>query len=516
MDKKFLNKIVNQIMRETEMVYPTSDELGYVNFPFSRIYGSHDSLIKKNWTILETLGFFSALPSSPFKQHLEEIYSLNSWGDPYNEQLNYLWDKYTEVFIDKLKRGINIVDTPDNDIPQRWVGQLDESFKKGNTISFLIKVVDQLINETEIVNVGGQRVSRSPWSNVSHLGSAFWDRLRRHCRSVYGLNTDELLWVEDYYRERLDSKLRNNLSESKVFEVKDNKFLQKVLKYLIDNTKVGRYEKLPDIDFHYDGYIIVPIGNGFRFDVYNETRQANGDFTVEWWGEMKDVYSLKNEEVIPLLDEYNDYLWELVNKISSKEDINESYKKRSWQNDSFINKVSDDIMRETKKSNEFPHLFMFPFINKPIVVQNIRNISFYVSYFVDHCVQVYGIDWDSEIDSVWYKYIDKFKEKYKIVDSINESKVSDNKFLNKLLDHIKSETKFKKRSKFMHSSERTIYAGNYVRLPFFPEDWYRGLHDLYITDFIRWIHTTLGINDPTEIEYLWKRYLEWVNKKCNE
>ena len=58
MDKKFLNKIVNQIMRETEMVYPTINELGYVNFPFSRMYGSHDTLIKKNWTILETLGFF--------------------------------------------------------------------------------------------------------------------------------------------------------------------------------------------------------------------------------------------------------------------------------------------------------------------------------------------------------------------------------------------------------------------------------------------------------------------------
>ncbi len=117
MNKRFLDKIVNQIIRETQMVYPTINELGYVNFPFSRIYGSHDTLIKKNWTIEEMGGFFSAIPSSPFKQHLEEIYSLNHWGDPYNEQLNYLWDKYVEVFMNKLKRGINIVDTPDNDIP---------------------------------------------------------------------------------------------------------------------------------------------------------------------------------------------------------------------------------------------------------------------------------------------------------------------------------------------------------------------------------------------------------------
>ena len=34
-------------MRETEMVYPTINELGYVNFPFSRMYGSHDTLIKR-------------------------------------------------------------------------------------------------------------------------------------------------------------------------------------------------------------------------------------------------------------------------------------------------------------------------------------------------------------------------------------------------------------------------------------------------------------------------------------
>ena len=104
MNKRFLDKIVDQIMRETEMVFPTIDELGYVNFPFSRIYHTHDTLIKKNWTIKEMGGFFSAIPSFPFKQHLEEIYSLNTWGDPYNEQLNYLWDRYVEKFMNKLKK----------------------------------------------------------------------------------------------------------------------------------------------------------------------------------------------------------------------------------------------------------------------------------------------------------------------------------------------------------------------------------------------------------------------------
>jgi hypothetical protein len=431
MNKKFLDKVVNQIMRETEMVFPTSDELGYINFPFSKLYYNHDNLIKKNWTIEELDGYFSGTPSFLFERHLEEIYGIHKW-DSYDE-FHYLWDAYVEVFMNKLKSGINIVDSPDYNIPQRIVGdppetpQLDESFKKEDGISFLIKVVDQLIGETEIEMLGGLKTARSTWSNISHLGSAFWDRLRKHCRSVYGLNTDELLWVEDNYRERLDSKLRNNLSESKEINLKDSKFLQKVLKYLIDNTKMGRHKKLPEIPFfHYDGYIIVPIGSGFRFDIYNKTRQPNGDFIGEWWGEMKEVYSLKDEEVSFLLDEYNNFFWKMVEKINSEEDIK---------------------------------------------------------------------------------------------GEINESKMSDKDFLDKLLDHIKSETKFKEKSKFMHSSGRTIYAGNYVQLPFFPEDWYRGVRvsgGWELKDFTHWVHTTLGVNDPTEIEYLWKRYSEWVNKKCNE
>ncbi len=137
--------------------------------------------------------------------------------------------------------------------------------------------MDQLITETEI---RGNR-AWGTWALNNHLSPSFWQFLLYHCRDVYGLTKDEIDWVQDYYKERLDSKLRNNLSESKVFEVKDNKFLQKVLNYLIDNTKVGRYEKLPDIDFHYEGYIIVPIGNGFRFDIYNKTRQPDGDLTAE-------------------------------------------------------------------------------------------------------------------------------------------------------------------------------------------------------------------------------------------
>ena len=59
---------------------------------------------------------------------------------------------------------------------------------------------------------------------------------------------------------------------------------------------------------------------------------------------MKEIYSLKNEEVIPLLDEYKDYLWGLVNKISSKEDINES----KSLNSNFLNKLLDHIKSETK------------------------------------------------------------------------------------------------------------------------------------------------------------------------
>ena len=102
MDKKFLDKVVYQIMRETEMVYPTSDELGYVNFGFSKIYSSHDSLIKKNWTIGELGQYFSLTPSRSFIRHLKEVYGITQ-KDLYNyesdSEVFYLWNKYIELRV---------------------------------------------------------------------------------------------------------------------------------------------------------------------------------------------------------------------------------------------------------------------------------------------------------------------------------------------------------------------------------------------------------------------------------
>ena len=303
------------------------------------------------------------------------------------------------------------------------------------------------------------------------------------------------------------------------------------------------------------------IGSGFRFDIYNKTRQPNGNFTNEWWGEMKDVYSLKNEEVIPLLDEYNTYLWELVDKINSKEEINESTNNKKIFN-KVLNLLGDPPYIYTLKSmgfskNEIEEIISLKYgknvrlrigdtdldgnysvyvrqsVREPLYVETLTNNDQTINWekwewYEDGSLRRYqnsgderrfktknGITvYDEHIEDYYPEELeDDFYVNQPNEFLINES-VNSN-FLNKLLDHIKSETKFEPRTKFIHNSERTIYAGNYVQLPFFPEDWYRELDDMYVTDFMDWIKT-LGIHDTKEIGYLWNRYVEWVNKKCNE
>jgi hypothetical protein len=141
----------------------------------------------------------------------------------------------------------------------------------------------------------------------------------------------------------------------------NNKFVNKLLDYLKDNTEIERYEKLPDINSVYDGYIIAPIGNGFRWDYYNRSLQEDGDFVNEFWIDMKEIYSLKDEEVMYVMGEYQDFIWDLLDKQQSninetntdKETINESWYYQYVLDHKFLNKVLEQFILETELPEEF-------------------------------------------------------------------------------------------------------------------------------------------------------------------
>jgi hypothetical protein len=77
MDKKFLNKVIDQIVRETRMDYG----MGEIQFPFS------------------TSPSFSLSLSFLFTKHCEDVYGLN------DDEIEYVWDNYREIVKDKIKNN---------------------------------------------------------------------------------------------------------------------------------------------------------------------------------------------------------------------------------------------------------------------------------------------------------------------------------------------------------------------------------------------------------------------------
>ena len=83
MDKKFLNKVTEQIISETRIDYNELSPTLYTPFPYPPLIIS-----------------FSTFPPrflfSSFTKHCVEVYGLNK------EETGYVWDKYILLIKDKL------------------------------------------------------------------------------------------------------------------------------------------------------------------------------------------------------------------------------------------------------------------------------------------------------------------------------------------------------------------------------------------------------------------------------
>ena len=313
MDYKFLNKVVDQIVNETEV--------DHVNKKVKLHFTS-------NYTYLDIVDAY-IFPYPPFEEHLEDVYGLKNMSER-----KYVQNNYEDI--------INNMLTPKNDINEST--DMDKKF--------LNKVVDQIVSETEISKRKSQSLVLTPFSQrvfSSHEFSqgkdlnsrysdvkALYHYFSIHCQDIYGLDSSEISYAFQKYRNIIMLKINgviesrskeklNTITESGEITLNDNKFLQIVLNYLKEDTKV-----VIEPSKEYDGYIIAPIGYGFRFDFYGKSLQENGDFANEWWKEMKEMYSLRDKEVLFLIGTYQDFLWETLEKISSGEylkgEVNESEK----------------------------------------------------------------------------------------------------------------------------------------------------------------------------------------------
>tara|TARA_B110000503_G_C6814443_1_gene276334 strand:+ start:40 stop:303 length:264 start_codon:yes stop_codon:yes gene_type:complete len=85
MDKKFLHKVLDQIVSETTIDY----EKGEIQIPFSDI-----SIDIPHSLLLHHLDFHPFL--FLFSDHCKNVYGLNK------EETEYVWEEYKHIIIDKL------------------------------------------------------------------------------------------------------------------------------------------------------------------------------------------------------------------------------------------------------------------------------------------------------------------------------------------------------------------------------------------------------------------------------
>ena len=92
MNKEYLNKVVDQIISETEIDY----DRGVIksHFLISLISASFLSFS----FVLSLLPNYLLFPSS-FSNHCRDVYGLN------DDEIEYVWKEYRETIIDKINNG---------------------------------------------------------------------------------------------------------------------------------------------------------------------------------------------------------------------------------------------------------------------------------------------------------------------------------------------------------------------------------------------------------------------------
>ena len=88
MDKRFLDKVVDQIIAETRIDY----DMGEIRFPF---------LFRSRFVYVFTSSFFMSsahylLPSILFSDHCKDVYGLNE------DEIEYVWKEYKDDIVYKI------------------------------------------------------------------------------------------------------------------------------------------------------------------------------------------------------------------------------------------------------------------------------------------------------------------------------------------------------------------------------------------------------------------------------
>ena len=96
MDKEFLNKVVGQIVSETEIDYDKER----VYTPFSSPLSSYSHVLflySQPPYFYSSRQFLSVV--APFPYHCRDVYGLT------DEEIFYVWDQFRQIIKDKINNG---------------------------------------------------------------------------------------------------------------------------------------------------------------------------------------------------------------------------------------------------------------------------------------------------------------------------------------------------------------------------------------------------------------------------
>ena len=280
-NKKFLDKVVNNLIRETK---PTSENHVSVITPFFVDGDRYWILTAHRCREIGITHPENYMIPAIISKHLRDVYSLRSI-----EEMDYVMDKYYFNIYNKYFRKFF-----DNTIRGKISESEDLEYNKSyweKETQLFVKIIGQIMRET-VIGYKNNKIKfpiiKFPFdeimeidpldirdiniifdSNISNISGDFANNFYRHCKDVYGLKYNEIkrLWPlysvelikhifkvwdkwESYHRS--DQGTMGTLLPESTMSVGDNtEFLNKMVDYVVDATELIELDEHPYIRIKY-------------------------------------------------------------------------------------------------------------------------------------------------------------------------------------------------------------------------------------------------------------------------
>lgn len=397
--------------------------------------------------------------------------------------------------------------------------------------NFLDKVVDFLVKDTK-VDYDNKKLffpftyTRSLRQNSNNLTPFHIflfdtyipiDGFTEYIEEIYGItSTHHIVYVWEKYKVIMNNivfgKDTSPLYFNESIEGKDKILLDRILKYLIDDTIVD----------HDNGKVTFPFLLRVLPSMPNHCFNVNSTSSLSFSQYCKYTYGLNDDEVIYLYSKYKELF---SDKVYGRNSINESDDRKQ----KYLDKILEWFVRDTIINYETSIIY-YPFSSigptgkrLPSFFDNLKNklsMTFPSDIHI-YCRDTYGLNHD-ETKYIWDKYkkiirdrFDKETMLYHLGKPINESDDKKLQYLNKVVNWLVRDTEIGNEYWFSppyyypgSSAGRTGFRSVYEHT-FSNNYWnsyYSGL-DIQLIYFKPYCLNNYGLTED-EIDYVWKEYMK--------